>query len=367
MEIDSLKSKFNSSNSTNDTDCLKILAEELDTCKVATISVCSTASVACILAVIFILASKVYKKFVYRLTLYMIIVALVHPVVLILDVLPVYRNGTVVAVREGFESFCSLVGFLYVVTEWMELLVICWIVLYLVMVLVFRHSANAVKVKHEACGLAVVLLLPLVVAWLPFVKNMYGLSDVTCWIKLSENSACDYDYIGLTFLFVFYYGPNFCVGMATLVTLCTILIVMCRRAMRQEQGVGQQSVYQQGVKEVLLLLLYLFLYLLLGAALVAIRICGAIPSIRKTNFKVQWLIYSIIIYILRLFIPVICLLYLSIVCCRKKRNSQYPLNTTTSFTVPNEFTDQEDEHLIIRQGTKIPSKDYKSVFEGNSN
>ena len=87
MEIDSLKSKFNSSNSTNDTDCLKILAEELDTCKVATISVCSTASVACILAVIFILASKVYKKFVYRLTLYMIIVALVHPVVLILDVL----------------------------------------------------------------------------------------------------------------------------------------------------------------------------------------------------------------------------------------------------------------------------------------
>ena len=112
----------------------------------------------------------------------------------------------------------------------------------------------------------------------------------------------------------------------------------------------------------LLLLLYLFLYLLLGAALVAIRICGAIPSVRKTNFKVQWLIYSIIIYILRLFIPVICLLYLSIVCCRKKRNSQYPLNTTTSFTVPNEFTDQEDEHLIIRQGTKIPSKDYKSIF-----
>ena len=364
MEIDSLRSNFNS---TNGTDCLKILAEELDTCKVATISVCSTASVACILAVIFILASKVYKKFVYRLTLYLIIVALLHPVVLILDVLPVYHNGTVVAVKEGFEGFCSLVGFLYVVTEWMELLVICWIVLYLVMVLVFRHSANAIKVKHEACGLAVVLLLPLVVAWVPFVKNMYGLSDVTCWIKLSENCVCDYDYIGLTFLFVFYYVPNFCVGMVTLVALCTILIVMCRRAVRQEQGVGQQSVYQQGVKEVLLLLLYLFLYLLLGAALVAIRICGAIPSVRKTNFKLQWLIYSIIIYILRLFIPVICLLYLSIVCCRKKHNSQHPLNTTTSFTVPNEFTDQEDEHLIIRQGTKIPSKDYKSVFEGNSN
>ena len=48
-----------------------------------------------------------------------------------------------------------------------------------------------------------VLLLPLLVTWVPFVKNMYGLSEVMCWIKLSENSICDYDYNGLTFLFVF--------------------------------------------------------------------------------------------------------------------------------------------------------------------
>ena len=84
------------------------------------------------------------------------------------------------------------------------------------------------------------------------------------------------------------------------------------------------------------------------------------------NFKLQWLVYSIIIYFLRLFIPFICLLYLSIACCRKEHNSPHPLNTTTSFTVPNEFTDQEDEHLVIRQGMKIPSKNYKSIFEGNS-
>ena len=269
------------------------------------------------------------------------------------------------AVRGGFEGFCSAVGFFLEVVVWMEKLVICWIVLYLVMVLVFRHSANAIKVKYEVCGLAVVLVLPLLVSWVPFVKNMYGLSGVACWIKLSENSACDYDYIGLTFLFVFYYGPTFCVGMATLVALCTILIVMCRRAVRQEQGFGQRTVYRQGIKEVLPLIVYPFIYLLLGAALVVYRICGAIPSVHQTNFKLQWLIYSIIKCILRLFIPVICLLYLSIVCCRKKHNSQHPLNTTTSFTVPNEFTDQEDEHLIIRQGTKIPSKDYKSIFEGN--
>ena len=125
------------------------------------------------------------------------------------------------------------------------------------MVLVFRYNANAVKVKHEACGLAVVLLLPLLVSWVPFsVKNMYGLSGVICWIKVSENSTCDYDCIGLTFLLVFYHGPVFCVGMATFIALCTTLIVMCRRAMRQDQGVCQRSIHRRGIKEVLSLILY---------------------------------------------------------------------------------------------------------------
>ena len=367
LEAGSLASDLSmSSNITNDSNCLKILADEFDTWRVAIISVCSASSVACVLAIIFIIASKVYKKFVYRLTLYLIVVALLEPVVSILDVVPVHRNGTVVAVRSGFEGFCSVVGFLSVVVTWMELLVICWIVLYLVMVLVFRHNANAVKVKHEACGLAVVSLLPLLVTWVPFVKNMYGLSEETCWIKLSENNTCDYDYIGLTFMFVFSYTPSFCGDVVTLVALCTILIVMCRRAMRQEQGVGQPSIYRQGVKEVLPLILYLLIYLLLWTAMVAIRICGAIPSVHKMNL--QWLVhmYSVIICIRRLFIPFTCLLYLSIVCCRKEHNKKHPPNATTSFIVSIEFTDQEVEPLIIRQNTKIPSKKYNAIFEGST-
>ena len=130
METDSLVSDLSmSSNITNDNNCLKIFAEELDTWKVTIISVCSSSSVACVLAIIFILAAKKYKKFVYRLTLYLIVVSLLKAVITIPDVLPVYHNGAVVAVRSGFEGFCSAVGFLLVVILWMELLVICWIVL----------------------------------------------------------------------------------------------------------------------------------------------------------------------------------------------------------------------------------------------
>ena len=358
---DLLGSGFNG----NISNCLKILAEEQNAYKVAIISVSSSASVACVLAITFIVAFKGYKKFVHRLTLYLIIAALLELLVSIVDVLPVYHDETVVAVRRGYEGLCAVVGFLIEVTLWMKMLVICWIVLYLVMVLVFRHNANTVKRKHEVCGIAVVLLLPPLVTWVPFVKERYGLSEVACWIKLSENSTCIYDYIGLTFMFAFYYGPAFCVGMVTLVALCTILIVICRRAMRQEQGFGRQSIYRQGIKEVLPLILYPLIYLLLLTTLIATRIHDAIASEQWT--KLSWLVYHIIIISTRLFIPFICLLHLSTICCRKKQIRQRVLNTTTSFTVSNECTDQENEPLVINQGTKTPSKTYQSIFEGNSN
>ena len=141
MTKDLLESNF----SGNISNCLKILVEEQNTYKVSIISVASSASVACVLAIIFIMVFKGYKKFVHRLTLYLIIAALLELAVSIVDVLPVYRDETVVAVRRGYEGLCAVVGFLIEVTLWMKMLVICWVVLYLVMVLVFRHNADNVK------------------------------------------------------------------------------------------------------------------------------------------------------------------------------------------------------------------------------
>ena len=44
----------------------------------------------------------------------------------------------------------------------------------------------------------------------------------------------------------------------------------------------------------------------------------------------------------------------------------YTLNTTTSYNVSNESSDQENEPLVIKgQGTKVPCKEYKSIFEGS--
>jgi len=158
-------------------------------------------------------------------------------------------------VGERFEDFCATIGFLLEVTVWIPRLVICWIVLYLLMVLVFKHSANAIKWKHEACGLAVVLILPASISWVPFVKGMYGLSQEQCWIKTSENNSCLFDSAGLTVMLVFDYGPGLLAVLTVLITLVTIFTVMCRRAVRLEHRFCQLPVHQKGLKEVLPLLL----------------------------------------------------------------------------------------------------------------
>ena len=198
------------------------------------------------------------------------------------------------------------------------------------------------------------------------MKGMYAWSRGGCWIETS-GSDCLYDYEGLIFIFVFDYGPELFIVLATLISLVTIFTVMCRGAVRQEQVFYQPSIHQRGLKELLPLLLYPLIYLVLWTTIVATHIDDAAVNIRvqERNSMTPWLVYTIAIYLARLFIPLICLLHVSRLCCRKKQTRQHVLTTTTSYIVPNEFTDQEDEPLIIRgQRTKVPSKEYKSIFEG---
>lgn len=79
-------------NGTDSSDCLS--AEEQKTLSIAVARVSFAASLACILAIIFTLASKGYKKFVHCLTLYLTVASLIEAVMSILNVIPVHHNGT---------------------------------------------------------------------------------------------------------------------------------------------------------------------------------------------------------------------------------------------------------------------------------
>ena len=353
--------QFDLSNNLSGNFCLQWSKEELESLEIVNICMSAAGVLASAVAIIFILVSKGYKKFVHRLTLYLMVAVQFHGVVSILQVVPVYHNGAVVATREGFEGLCAAAGFLINAINWMILSIMCWIVLYLL--LVFKYSANAIRRKHEICGLAVVLILPFLFNWIPFVKNMYGLSGEQCCMKPSVRSYCKYDSVGLAFIFLLAYGPEILVGIIMFVSFGTILIVMCRRALQQEQGLHQPSVHQQGLKEVLPLVFFLLIYFLLWMGLVATRIYNATQG-RKFQYSLM-LIHDIISGVIVLLLPTAVLLHSSVNCYKKQRKRMHTLNTTTSYIVPNESSDQVKPLIIKGQGTKVPCKDYKSIFEGS--
>ena len=353
--------QFDLSNNLSGNFCLQWSKEELESLEIVNICFSAAGVLASVVATIFILVSKGHKKFVHRLTLYLMVAVQFHGVVSILQIVPVYHNGSVVATREELEGLCAAAGFLISVVDWMILLIISWIALYLVMVLVF--SANAIRRKHEICGLAVVLILPFLFNWVPFVKNMYGLSGGKCCMKPSVTSYCKYDNVGLAFIFLLSYGPEILVGIITFVSFGTILIVMCRRALQQEQGLRQPSVHQQGLKEVLPLLLYPLIYFLLWMGLVVTRIYDAAQG-KKFQYSLI-LIHDIISGIIILLLTTAVLLHSSLNCYKRHRKRTHTLNTTTSYVVPNESSDQDKPLIIKGRGTKVPCKEYKSVFEGS--
>ena len=102
--------------------------------------------------------------------------------------------------------------------EWIFHGTMAWVIVYLTLMAVFKHQAD--KPKHEVSGLVVILLLPFIINWIPFVNDMYGLSGIWCWIKLT-NGDCHGDYtLGLVYHFTLPYFLLWALFNLCLLQLC---------------------------------------------------------------------------------------------------------------------------------------------------
>ena len=197
------------------------------------VSLGSVGIVLCLLAILIIGVTKKYRKdFVYRLLMYVMVVNSFQALCQVLHVIPVevtsddlllIRNGT------GWSDVCAAFGFLDMTTSWMSNLVIIWIMLYALNLNCGRihHRQPVEKCKShtgELVGICILFVSPFLFSWIPFVKDMYGVSGPWCWIKiLSENGCYDdsnFQHLSLTFMVTMFYGPLFCISI--FVVICTI-------------------------------------------------------------------------------------------------------------------------------------------------
>ena len=87
--------------------------------------------VACLATLILMCLLKVWRKFVYRLTMYLTAVAMLLSLAFVVQVLPVTSRGEEVAARSTeWESVCKAIAFILQYIIWVMLLTICWTIIY---------------------------------------------------------------------------------------------------------------------------------------------------------------------------------------------------------------------------------------------
>ena len=224
------------------------------------ISVSGLAFLACLttLLLISVLAclQKMLTTFVGRMKLYITTVALILSLMYLMQVLPVTTgevlrnntNGTIVerltrikTKSEAWDTACDTVASFIMYVNWVMLLLIGWMVLVL---LCYTRSLGVIPNtpqssghtttttssghwKWEVVGVLFVLVFPLLVAWVPYVTDNYGLGSRWCGITLG--SSCSEignrrpPEVGLFYLLLLWYTPSLIIALMGTIGLAVIV------------------------------------------------------------------------------------------------------------------------------------------------
>ena len=206
------------------------------------VSLGSVGIVLSLLAILTIGVTKIYREdFVYRLLMYVMVVNSFQALCQVLHVIPVemtsddllsIRNGT------GWSDVCAVFGFLDMVTSWMGNLVIIWMMLYALKLncgFIHYHQPVEKCKSHtgEVVGICILFVSPFLFSWIPFVKDMYGVSGPWCWIKILNENGChddsNFQHLSLTFMVTMFYGPLFCISIFVVICMIVSIFLLLKR------------------------------------------------------------------------------------------------------------------------------------------
>lgn len=159
---------------------------------VAVFAASSALATLCYLAsVLLIVKTRAYRQFVHRLALS----GLFRAIAFLFQVIPIdvdQPDTNPVSVRAGWEGACVFGGMIVQYVGFVQSMAILWMCLYIFVVVVLR-SQKLRQRNHEVIGVVLVVLVPVLFTWEPFVtpSRSYGISGTRCWIKdttCEENS-----------------------------------------------------------------------------------------------------------------------------------------------------------------------------------
>ena len=242
--------------------CHNFTEKQQDVIFYTRIGAASVAFAVCLLTLValFVLVCclRVWKTFVHRLKLHLTAVATILSVLYLLQVLPMKAEN-----HHSWNNSCKPIAFFLQYFDWLMLLIICWIVIYL-----YRLARDIGKPSQEqqrpwwfeATGTLATFTLPLLIVWIPFAThNAFGV-DGKRWCEgiviVHHCGDTRYRSEGLGLLLGLWYLPTAIVALACIV--CIILALAHFWKFYKQQGLTHQM--NQAIVKGIPIIIYLILY-----------------------------------------------------------------------------------------------------------
>ena len=321
-----------------------------------------------LVAIIIVFVLKKYKKFAYRLVIYLMASTFLISISQVLGVLPLAQNNEEVRIKDGWGGMCAFIGYLEVVFTWMEHLLIAWITICLLM-MVFQRP-NRYSARYEVVGVVVWLGVPLVICWLPFTSSSYGHNGLSCSIK-DINEDCNGTFIsGPIYQFFMYYLPFTLLVLFNAISFTVVAVFLCKHILLSRETAATTTTYfstQQWkkIKQTLPLLFYPIISITILALRMINWIAYTVAVFHSTSPKYPLWIMAIVVDSGRtVFPPMAFLIYPgtirsihNAITNRSKKNSKENTASHTAYIVRNEFSDEfsQEDGLIVK-GTPPPNE-----------
>ena len=238
---------------------------------------------------------KGHTSYAYRITLYLAILNLLDRIMIGLELLPVNFHGlgnssSTVTLRNqsGWGKACTAIGFLSQYLGLSKSLVLLWLCLY-----VFALATFQAQVRNEVVGLLSVLLIPLVIVWIPFLGDAYGLMGTWCWIKDHCNGTHVQDsWYRLAVSDI----PDLLLHVMSSILIAIVIIIFCKRSLIASP---LQRCQQTALKKILPLLLYPALHSVVEAGNTAKDVYFSI--IKLHNGRAPFIVEMVVVVLIQTF------------------------------------------------------------------
>ena len=266
------------------------LKSEIEAAIIAKYAVLFLGIMASLVALILLVGSKSYKRFVYRLVLYLMIINILRAVVEYLEILPIKihelnKRDDIISIRDGdkWGDLCIMFGYFDLVSSWMLNFIVIWIVFYLLKYVwsLYQLNLGNSPVYHsnsydKCTNLEVfgILFTLFIFSAIPFWGDKFGVSGPWCWIKVNSDNSCKIDKRELAYVFGLFYGPLIVVIFLIFVILTAITVFLCK-GWFSHSGYARLQ-YSRGTKEMAFTLIFPLLFNALCLVLVVNRIVEAI-------------------------------------------------------------------------------------------